>query len=227
MDKKEFYSKKEIAGKYEDRILGSIGAGYFDQREKELIGEWIEGSNIILDIACGTGRFSDHISKKGFNVIGIDYSGEMLRQAVKKKNKNLNFIRGNAFNLPFKDSSFDSVIAMHFVYHYSDINGILKEMHRVVKKGGVIIFDTNNYSIRSIPLVSKSKSGVFLHPKRYIEDAAKGTGLEIIESRNCFLISQLAYRYFPNFIIKIIKILENIVPKAFLLKTFWRVRRIR
>ena len=57
-------------------------AEYFDR----LIQTFLHSSgNVLLDLACGTGTMSEKMTKRGYDVIGVDYSDSMLNQALEKK----------------------------------------------------------------------------------------------------------------------------------------------
>ncbi len=96
----------------------------------------------ILDVATGTGKQAFAFARKGYDVVGIDLSEDMLRRA-KKKNKhgNVKFENADATNLPFKDKSFD-VSCVSFALHDMILairEKALKELVRVTKTEGVII----------------------------------------------------------------------------------------
>lgn len=96
----------------------------------------------ILDVATGTGKQAFAFAKKGYEVIGIDFSEAMLNVA-KKKNKyaNAKFEVADATNLPFGDSSFD-VSSVSFALHempLSIIEKVFKEMVRVTKQKGIVV----------------------------------------------------------------------------------------
>lgn len=97
----------------------------------------------VLDMACGTGNQSIAFAKKGFEVIGIDLSLDMLKYARKKiKPKyQIEFIHGDATKIPFNDSTFD-VSSVSFALHDMPekiATMVLKEMIRTTKKNGQII----------------------------------------------------------------------------------------
>lgn len=81
--------------------------------------------SILLDLGCGTG-----LSKQIFNckIIGLDAEYPLLKQAK------LNKINGLAENLPFKDNTFDLVIAVTSLHNFNDIEQALKEINRVGKE---------------------------------------------------------------------------------------------
>jgi len=101
----------------------------------------------ILDIATGTGKQVFAFAKRGYDIIGVDLSEDML-QIAKKTNKyaNLEFIVADATNIPFDDNYFD-VTCVSFALHDMPISirkKVVGEMVRVTKTKGVIaIIDYN------------------------------------------------------------------------------------
>lgn len=98
----------------------------------------------ILDLGCGSGRHSIELARLGFKVTGMDFSKEAIalarKWAVREKLK-VKFIEGNFHQkLPFKDESFDAVLAIDSIcYDTSEsLNFILDEVKRILKRGGVI-----------------------------------------------------------------------------------------
>jgi len=99
----------------------------------------------ILDVATGTGKQAFAFAKKGYDVIGIDLSEDMLKVANKRnKYRNVKIEVADAANLSFEDNSFD-VSCVSFALHdmLSSIREkALKEMVRVTKpKGTIVIVD--------------------------------------------------------------------------------------
>lgn len=100
--------------------------------------------DIILDIGCGTGRFTIPIAKRCKKAVGVDISEEMLLVAKRKskKIKNIEFKKlDKKDKLPFKNNSFDKIICTLVVSHIKDLERFLKEIHRVLKKRGIFIYD--------------------------------------------------------------------------------------
>ena len=104
-----------------------------------------EGSN-ILDICTGTGDWAIALAGETGNsgkVTGLDFSENMLKVAQVKQEENdlkqLEFIHGNAMQLPFPDHSFDYVTIGFGLRNVPDYETVLQEMYRVVKPGGKVV----------------------------------------------------------------------------------------
>ncbi len=96
----------------------------------------------ILDVATGTGKQAFAFAKKGYDVVGIDFSEDMLKVANKNnKYENVRFEVADATNIPFGDKYFD-VSCVSFALHEMPLairEKVLKEMVRVTKPKGIII----------------------------------------------------------------------------------------
>ncbi|MEN8116906.1 MAG: bifunctional demethylmenaquinone methyltransferase/2-methoxy-6-polyprenyl-1,4-benzoquinol methylase UbiE [Bacteroidota bacterium] len=97
----------------------------------------------ILDIATGTGDFAFAAAKLGnVNITGIDISEGMLKVAMEKARKikfdgNMEFIKADSENLPFKPDSFDAATVGFGVRNFETLKKGLAEVLRVLKPGGV------------------------------------------------------------------------------------------
>jgi SAM-dependent methyltransferase len=69
-----------------------------------------------LDIACGTGFLTRHLSGE---VVGLDYSEAML-EVARSQAPNATYVRGDALSLPFGDGSFERVFTSHFYGHLEE-----------------------------------------------------------------------------------------------------------
>ena len=105
----------------------------------------------ILDVATGTGDLAITAAKlKPEKIEAVDISGEMLKfQAVKLKKKNLetliNLTQADGENLPFPDETFDIAMVAFGVRNFENLQKGLKEMQRVLKKGGhIVILEFSN-----------------------------------------------------------------------------------
>ena len=97
----------------------------------------------VLDMACGTGAQSIAFAKRGFSVVGVDLSPDMLARAKKKvrKDYDVTFLCRDAASVPFADSQFDLAVVSFGLHDMPEEIGVavLKEMRRVTKPGGKIV----------------------------------------------------------------------------------------
>jgi SAM-dependent methyltransferase len=98
-----------------------------------------------LDNGCGTGRLLQKI--KAENVVGLDISSEMLRRARSYSDA---LILGNSQELPFHDSSFDTVFCRSLLHHLPQPWKAVEEIARVLRPGGEVVFIDTNTSILSV-----------------------------------------------------------------------------
>jgi ubiquinone/menaquinone biosynthesis C-methylase UbiE len=89
---------------------------------------------IVLDIGCGTGIVTKHLSSYYKNITGTDREIAMTDFA-KDDNKNLKFISAKAEELPFENESFD-LVTVATAYHWFDFDLAGKEIFRVLKPSG-------------------------------------------------------------------------------------------
>lgn len=87
----------------------------------------------VLDIGCGDGYRCSILKEKIEAVSGIDISEVRIRRA-KKMFKDIEFRVGDVTTLPYKDRSFDLVVAVEVLEHVSHFEKSIKEMKRVSKK---------------------------------------------------------------------------------------------
>jgi demethylmenaquinone methyltransferase/2-methoxy-6-polyprenyl-1,4-benzoquinol methylase len=106
----------------------------------------VQPGSKALDVCCGTADWTialaEAVGPTG-EVTGLDFSQNMLNVGIEKvKDLGLNqvkLIHGNAMELPFPDNSFDYVTIGFGLRNVPDYLQVLKEMHRVVKPGGIAV----------------------------------------------------------------------------------------
>lgn len=106
--------------------------------------EGIGGIKKILDIACGTGRFSDVFGRNGYRYFGADISLEMMEVLVRNQSSRGMIpvlVQCDAENLPFRDNAFDCVLCVRFMNEHIPAavrENVLKEMRRV-SRGSLVV----------------------------------------------------------------------------------------
>jgi 2-polyprenyl-6-hydroxyphenyl methylase/3-demethylubiquinone-9 3-methyltransferase len=101
----------------------------------------------VLEVGCGGGLLSEEIARIGYITTGIDPSEQSLNSAVnhaKESNLKINYMQGAGENLPFLKNSFDIVLCCDVLEHVQDLPKVISEISRVLKDGGLFIYDTFN-----------------------------------------------------------------------------------
>lgn len=98
----------------------------------------------LLDLGCGAGHASFAAAAVVKSVVSYDLSAQMLtvvsQAAADKKLMNIEVKQGLAESLPFDDRSFDVVISRYSTHHWHDVGQALREVKRVLRPGGKVIF---------------------------------------------------------------------------------------
>jgi ubiquinone/menaquinone biosynthesis C-methylase UbiE len=107
----------------------------------------ITGQEVLLDIATGGGHTANAFAPLVKKVTAVDLTLEMLSAAehfIKNNgHQNVEFIQGDAEQLPFMDESFDIVTCRIAPHHFPHVDSFIKEVHRVLKPTGQFILDDN------------------------------------------------------------------------------------
>jgi SAM-dependent methyltransferase len=138
------------------RYLFSPSGGNVQEKVRDLVLlnlDW-DGAGQVLDIGCGSGALAMAIAKKygEARVIGIDYWGKQWEYSKNLCERNaeiegvagrVSFQKGSAAALPFDDESMDAAVSnlvFHEVGGVKDKRVLIQEALRVVRKGGVFVF---------------------------------------------------------------------------------------
>ncbi|QCJ47546.1 class I SAM-dependent methyltransferase [Haloprofundus sp. MHR1] len=202
MKGQEWYQADDVAREYDSKRF-SKGGRLIDRREKQAVLSAlgpVEGKN-VLEIACGTGRFTVMLAERGADVVGLDISAAMMAQGRQKARSagvgdRIEFIRGDAARLPFPDDHFDAVMAMRF-FHLADTPAkFLAEMRRVSKEQ--VFFDTFNSFSSRVVYNWLLPMGSHLYSREDVEQLLSGAGLRLADESHDFILPYGLYRKIPN-----------------------------
>jgi SAM-dependent methyltransferase len=101
--------------------------------------------SLYLDVGCGAGTYSRWLRQQGLRVVGIDYSQPALRKAMARTSEGVAFCSADATRLPFADSSVDGVLCLGVLQAVHASEPLVRELARVVRKGGTLWIDGLNY----------------------------------------------------------------------------------
>ena len=107
-----------------------------DQRwRRATVAAVVEPGDRVLDACCGTGDLAVAASRAGARVTGLDFSERMLERA-RGKSSEVEWVRGDAQQLPFEDASFDAATVGFGVRNLEDLERGLAELRRILRPGG-------------------------------------------------------------------------------------------
>jgi demethylmenaquinone methyltransferase/2-methoxy-6-polyprenyl-1,4-benzoquinol methylase len=127
-----------IAGVYD--VMNSVMTVGMHQRWRERAVELarVAPGSRALDVATGTGDLAVALREAGAEVVGCDFSEEMLERA-RRKEPSVRFEWADALELPYEDDSFDAATVGFGARNFSDLSRGLREMARVVRPGGRVV----------------------------------------------------------------------------------------
>lgn len=92
----------------------------------------------VLDVGCGTGHQLAWLKAKGYEVVGVDGSKEMLERA-RATIPGVELQMAEVDRLPFADASFDFVLCIEVLRYLPSSEACVREMARVLKPGGICL----------------------------------------------------------------------------------------
>jgi ubiquinone/menaquinone biosynthesis C-methylase UbiE len=115
-----------------------------------------ESIRTILDLGCGTGRFTKGLASRfGARVVGVDPSEKMLDQArVKRQGNSIHYQRGSAEAIPIRDGAVDMIFMSMSFHHFRDRHRAARECRRVLRADATVVVRTGTREqILSYPYV--------------------------------------------------------------------------
>jgi SAM-dependent methyltransferase len=169
------YDTAEVAAHY-------ASLNYLSPCEKALFDEFLKEGDAILDLGVGGGRTTPYLSRLASRYVGVDYAPRMVA-ACQQKFPQLEFLVADATNLaPLGDQTFDSVVmafnAMDYLSPSESRRRCIAEIHRVLRKDGVLIFSSHNpRAVLSRPAWNREKVEEFARqlagPRKWLLDPAR------------------------------------------------------
>jgi len=112
---------------------------YFIQLYARVL-DWVDLRDCaVLEVGCGRGGGSAWLARTQSlkSMTGLDLSPQAVRLCRRlHAHPHLNYVQGEAGQLPFAEGSFDLVINVESAHHYPDLDRFLAEVHRVLRPGG-------------------------------------------------------------------------------------------
>lgn len=138
----EHYQKDAVEFDYFEEKKGATA--HDERRVREyVISKVPKVAETILDVGCGNAWVAREFLPKGKQVFSLDISVTNPSKAKELYPSEKHFsITADSFNLPFGNESFDCIIASEIIEHVAEPSVFMKELFRVVRKGGSLIVTT-------------------------------------------------------------------------------------
>ncbi len=119
-------------------VMNRVMTAGLDQRWRRLaVSQVVWPGDRVLDACCGTGDLAVAAEQRGGRVVGLDFSERMLDRA-RSKSGAIEWVRGDALDLPFAEGEFDAATVGFGVRNLEDLEGGLRELCRVLRPGGKV-----------------------------------------------------------------------------------------
>ncbi len=101
----------------------------------------------VLDLGCAGGFMAEAMASRGANVTGIDPAAEAIaaaRSHARSQGLRIGYDVGVGEALPYDAAAFDAVVCVDVLEHVTDLHKVLAEVARVLRPGGLFLYDTIN-----------------------------------------------------------------------------------
>jgi ubiquinone/menaquinone biosynthesis C-methylase UbiE len=177
-----------------------------------------QGDMEVLEVGAGTGRFTLPALERGFQFTSTDINESML-EALRKKVEECGWAdkctiqTADIFNLEFEDASFDLIFTFHVIPRFeslADQIAAIKELARVLKPGGRLLF---NYSNKTSLYGAFRKKHTAKHSE--IVKALSAVDLHIVKMRGKWVMNRLLINKLPLFLGKFVAWKDRVLFRFF------------
>lgn len=159
------------------------GSMTFQWRQDDCISlcqTYLHTNSRILDLGCGSGHASLTLAQLGYNVVGIDFSESMIKQAqrnaeIKNLQETCTFKQADFIKDKQTLGSYDGIIALGFIEYFDDPIAVLRNMHSLLSDQGIAIvqiWNRNTFASRVLlPLYVNYRK--LINPIQIIKKIAK------------------------------------------------------
>jgi len=123
----------------------------------------------VLDLGCAGGFMAEALDDRGAQVTGIDPAEQAIAAArahAAETGRNIRYETGVGEALPHADAAFDAVVSVDVLEHVADLPRVIGEVARVLRPGGVFLFDTiNRNPVAAFAVVTVAERVIRLLPR--------------------------------------------------------------
>jgi len=227
MRARKAYSE-ELVDVYDYRHFGGRSGRHILRKDTQALEALLPPAPaVILDVPCGTGAYAAVLTDRRYEVVTVDLSLPML-EMVGRRGLGVPRTLADVNNLPLTENSIDAAVVLRLFSHFSkdDVLPMLRELRRVVKPDGRLIFDTFRWSPRHWPALNLILDESCICPihDRDVETLIEQAGLTRVDARSAYLFSPIWQRKLPVWLLEPLTSLELMLPQRWLLRRFWACR---
>jgi ubiquinone/menaquinone biosynthesis C-methylase UbiE len=236
---KEFYEYD--SNRYDTRWIAPGGAETARRQltiVEELSRAWKDKD--IVEIGCGSGRFSTHIHSLARKAYFLDLTMGMLLETRNKftpTEKHFNGVNGSAYQIPFPAESVDCILSINVFNHIPNIQQALLEINRILKPGGILVLNFTNlmsFYIAPAILVNRKEKSIgrdvytrWLTPDQ-INRALTQAGFKIeTYVGNVFVPKYLEITFIRDFLLFVDPMFRNSVFKRYAPTIFFKCEKVK
>ena len=108
--------------------------------------KYLKTNDIILDFGCATGLYYVEFANNVKEIQAFDISSKMIditrNKAKNNQIDNITFTQTNLFDKKYRETSFDSILALNILLYFEDVEKVLNRMSEFLKSDGLIITST-------------------------------------------------------------------------------------
>lgn len=142
----------------------------------------VPSGSLVLDVPCGTGRFTDWLCGRGYRVVGVDISTEMIDVAREKQAGALGYVTADVLHLPYADKSVDATLTVrffHLVPSWMRVD-VYQELARVTRKRVVIGINCNKWALKTLGRRLRGWTSNYWMSRSELTEELEHGGLEVL-----------------------------------------------
>lgn len=221
MKKGDYLTSIQANEYHQNRFSGGLAVVNKDEQNivSQFLKDIVVNSSKVLDIGSGTGRILKSILPLNPKyIIASDISKAMLEKLKSNYQKGAHYKKIITINAPsdrltLKNNSVDIVTSFHLVKHLEDIKPTIKEISRVLKPNGYLLFDFLN---KNSIVVLNSKNCYSLSLSELTKTLSLNK-LKIVKIYNLHFFGETIYRYTYPYLSRVIHFIDNLLSKSRLL----------
>lgn len=191
------WKSKTVAEHYDERRFTSLGGRLYDKMEKHAVASCLDAAqkispiNTLLDLACGTGRMSEFLASRGYQLTCGDISDEMIGVAKKRLASagfgQMAFLKMDIYQTGQGTGAFDCVSAFRLFQHLTSEQRAeaLREMARVSRRFVLVnVMHTSAYygAVRKLRLALGRYATRYTSTQSEVDQELSHAGLRVVRS---------------------------------------------